>query len=153
MECTIKAALARLCTGTKILIPNSVRPTLISTSIVLKIWLWILVWIVTGSSNAVFTPSVIEDLLVFVLRNAEVMVIIWLMEWIERSRFPAVMRAICPREEACTSRLVELVEVLVVHPLDCVTLCLAGVASSAGAAAASPPPWSPPRSCDACAAL
>ena len=83
MECTIKAALARLCTGTKILIPNSVRPTLISTSIVLKIWLWILVWIVTGSSNTVFTPSVIEDLLVFVLRNAEVMVIIWLMEWIE----------------------------------------------------------------------
>ena len=85
MECTIEIALACLCTGTKLLIPNSVRLTFISTGMVLKIGLWILMRIVTGSSNTVFAPSMIENLLVFVLGNAEVVVIIWLMEWIDSS--------------------------------------------------------------------
>ena len=71
---------------------------------------------------------VVEYVFIVFLRDAQVSRVEWLMEWIEDSRFPAVMRAICPRKEARTRCIVELVEVLVIQPFNCVTLCLTGVA-------------------------
>ena len=85
------------------MIPNSVRLTLVSTSVVLEIWFWILMRVISGPSNTVFTPSVIENLLVFVLGNAEVVVIIWLMKWIDSSVSMTVrLKCTCENKETGT---------------------------------------------------
>ena len=65
-----------------------------------------------------------EDSVVFLLRDAQVFGIERLVERIEHCRVAAVVRPICPCEEACTCVWIELVIVPVIHSLDLVALFL-----------------------------
>ena len=73
---------------------------------------------------AVGTQVMVEDSIIFFRRNAQVIPIARFVERIEHCRVAAVVRPICPCEEACTCVWIELVPVLVIHRLDLVALFL-----------------------------
>ena len=91
--CTVKATLVRCCTRTQILIPiRIVWVALIRTCSVMNIWWAVLMWIIECSSYAIFSPSVIKDWIVFLLRDAEIVVVFYLVEWVELGLWPSTFR-------------------------------------------------------------
>ena len=83
MEATVKAALVRCCACTEVLVPSLACSALVGSSVVRDLWLGVLVGVVWCPCDAVLTPSVVEDVLVLCLSDAEVEVVFWLVEWVE----------------------------------------------------------------------
>ena len=104
-------ALSGCYASTEILVPSLTFITLVCPSGMHKFGLRVLMWIVCSSCDAVFAPSVVENVVVGGLTDAKVVVVFRLMEWIESGCGPRAVRLEGSSEdkEASTCRGVVLV--------------------------------------------
>ena len=102
MERAVKAALVCCCTGAEVLVPVLAFFTLVSASRMRELWLGILMGIICGPCYAVFTPPVVEDALILGLSDAEIVVVLRLMEWVESGAgaWTVGLESTCEHKEA-----------------------------------------------------
>ena len=113
---TLKVTLVRCGTSTQILVPIRIRCALVWSCCANKVWWVILMRIIRCSSYAVFSPPVIKDCIIILLRDAQVIVIFKLVEWVALGFRPTTLRLEITdkSEETGASLFVVLILVLLV---------------------------------------
>ena len=109
-------ALNRCCASTEILVPSLALIALVCPGGMHELGFWVLMWVVCSSCNAVLAPSVIENVVVSGLTDAEVVVVFRLVEWVESRRAPWAVGLESPSKDEEASACRGTVLVLKLRP-------------------------------------